>query len=48
MKLFLKSGGADSLREIVLRQKGSDGKRFLWEQFIPVGIRDPKSADPWA
>ena len=48
MKLFLESGGADNPREIVLRQRGSDGKWFLWEQFILVGIRDPKSADPWA
>lgn len=47
MKLFLKSGGADNPREIVLRMKG-DGKWFLWDQFILVGIRDPKSADPWA
>ena len=48
MKLFLESGGADNPREIVLRQRGSDGKWFLWEQYILVGIRDPKSADPWA
>ena len=48
MKVFLESGGADNPREIVLRQRGSDGKWFLWEQFILVGIRDPKSADPWA
>ncbi len=48
MKVFLKSGGADNPREIVLRQRGSDGKWFLWDQFILVGIRDPKSADPWA
>ena len=48
MKVFLESGGADNPREIVLRQRGSDGKWFLWDQFILVGIRDPKSADPWA
>lgn len=46
-KLFLRSGGADNPREIVLRMRG-DGKWFLWDQFILVGIRDPKSADPWA
>ena len=46
-KLFIKSGGADSAREIVLRMRG-DGKWFLWDQFLLVGIRDPKSADPWA
>ena len=48
MKVFLESGGADNPREIVLRQRVSDGKWFLWDQFILVGIRDPKSADPWA
>ena len=48
MKVFLESGGADNPREIVLRQRGSDGKWFLWEQFVLVGIRDPKSANPWA
>jgi len=47
-KLFIRSGGADNPREIVLRQRGSDGKWFLWEQFLLVGIRDPKSANPWA
>lgn len=46
-KLFVTSGGADSPREIVLRMKG-DGTWWLWEQFILVGIREPKSADPWA
>jgi len=48
MKLFIESGGADNPREIVLRKRGSDGKWFLWDQFLLVGIRDPKSADPWA
>ena len=48
MKVFLESGGADNPREIVLRKRESDGKWFLWDQFILVGIRDPKSADPWA
>ena len=46
-KLFIKSGGADNPREIVLRMRG-DGKWFLWEQFLMVSIRDAKSADPWA
>ena len=46
-KLFVTSGGADSPREIVLRMKG-DGTWWLWDQFILVGIREPKSADPWA
>ena len=46
-KLFVRSGGADHPREIVLRMKG-DGRWLLWDQMILVGIRDPKSADPWA
>lgn len=32
MKLFIPCGGADSPRPIKLRQRGSDGKWFLWEQ----------------
>jgi len=47
MKLFVNSGGADNPREIVLRMRG-DGKWFLWDQFLLVGIRMPKSEDPWA
>ena len=47
MKLFVRSGGADNPREIVLRRKG-DGQWLLWDQMILVGIREPKSADPWA
>lgn len=47
MTLWLKSGGADSPRQITLRKAG-DGRWFLWEQFILVGIRTPKSKDPWA
>ncbi|MBQ3069321.1 MAG: hypothetical protein IJD01_05190 [Clostridia bacterium] len=46
-KLFVRSGGADHPREIVLRRKG-DGTWLLWDQMILVGIREPKSADPWA
>ncbi len=46
-KLHIRSGGADSPREIVLRQKG-DGQWLLWDQFLLVGVRTPKSADPWA
>lgn len=46
-KLHIRSGGADNAREIVLRQKG-DGQWFLWDQFLLVGIRQPKSTDPWA
>ena len=47
MTLWLKSSGADSPRQFSLRMKG-DGRWFLWEQYIMVGIRTPKSQDPWA
>ena len=46
-KLFVNSGGADNPREVVLRMRG-DGKWFLWDQFLLVGIRDAKADDPWA
>ena len=46
-KLFIRSGGADSPREVLLR-KAKDGKWYLWEQFILVGIRQPESSNPWA
>lgn len=46
-KLFVRSGGADGLREIVLRE-AKDGKWYLWEQFILSDIRQPESANPWA
>lgn len=48
MKLFIPCGGADSPRPIKLRQRGSDGKWFLWEQYLLTDIRQPKAADPWA
>lgn len=47
MKLFIRSGGADSPREVVLRMKG-DGRWFLWDQMLLPDIRQPKAADPWA
>lgn len=46
-KLHIRSGGADNPREIVLRRKG-DGQWLLWDQFLMVGIRTPKSQNPWA
>ena len=46
-KLHIRSGGADSPREIVLRQT-AEGKWCLWDQFLLVGIRQPKSENPWA
>ena len=46
-KLYIKSGGADSPREIVLRRLG-DGRWMLWDQFLLVSIRKSGSDDPWA
>ncbi len=46
-RLFLRSGGADNPREVKLRL-AKDGKWYLWEQMILVGIREPESANPWA
>lgn len=48
MKLFIPCGGADAPRPIKLRQRGSDGKWFLWEQYLLTGVRTPKAEDPWA
>lgn len=48
MKLFIPCGGADDPRPIKLRQRGSDGKWFLWEQYLLTGVRTPRAADPWA
>jgi len=45
-KLNIRSGGADSPRQIVLRRKGEQW--YLWEQYILVGIRVPVSEDDWA
>lgn len=45
--LYIKSGGADSARQVQLR-KAKDGKWYLWEQFLLSDIRKPESADPWA
>ncbi len=44
--LYVKSGGADSDRQIKLRRKGDQW--FLWEQFVMVGIRKSAAEDPWA
>lgn len=48
MELFIPCGGAYSPHLIKLRQRGSDGKRFLWEQYLPTGVRTPKSETPRA
>ena len=47
-KLFLPCGGADAPRPVKLRQRGSDGKWLLWEQYLLTGVRLPKAEDPWA
>lgn len=46
-KLYIKSGGADSPREIVLRRLG-DGRWMLWDQFLLLSIRKSRTEDPWA
>lgn len=46
-KLYIRSGGADHPREVLLRQ-AKDGKWYLWDQMLLVGIRQPESANPWA
>lgn len=48
MKLFIPCGGADNPRPVKLRMRGSDGKWFLWEQYLLAGVKTPKSEDPWA
>ena len=45
-KLYIRSGGADSPRPVVLRQKGAQW--FLWEQLLLSNIRMPAADDPWA
>ena len=45
--LYIRSGGADSLRSIQMRL-AKDGKWYLWEQFILADIRQPESMNPWA
>jgi len=29
-------------------RNAKDGKWYLWEQFLLVGIRPPESTNPWA
>ncbi len=47
-RMFIKSGGADTIRYLDLRKQGSTGQWFLWENYLLSDIREPKSADPWA
>lgn len=46
MTLFVQSGGADSLRQVQVRQ-AKDGKWYLWEQMLLADIRKPESENPW-
>ena len=46
--LWVKSSGADSDRQVRLRQKQSTGEWFLDEEYLTPGIRVPKEEDPWA
>ena len=48
VKLFIKSGGADSGRPITMRQ-AKDGRWYLWEySSMLLDIRAPESTNPWA
>ena len=46
LTLYVQSGGADSLRQVQLRQ-AKDGKWYLWEQMLLADIRKPESENPW-
>lgn len=48
VKLLLRTSGADSPREIKLREKASSGEWFLWEHYLLADIRAPQAEDPWA
>ncbi|MBQ7474747.1 MAG: hypothetical protein IJS78_02365 [Clostridia bacterium] len=47
LRVFIRSGGADSPRQVDLRL-AKDGKWYLWEQYLLPDIRQPESANPWA
>ena len=47
-KLDITSSGADSPRQVLLRLKPSEGKWYLYENYLLSGIRIPKSQDVWA
>lgn len=46
--MHVRSGGADSMRQVKLRRKPSTGQWFLNEIQCLSDIRVPVSADPWA
>ena len=48
-KFFIRSGGADSSRPIILRQKASTGEWFLWNaKSLLNRIREAAQDNPWA
>lgn len=46
--LLIQSSGADSPRQIKMREKPSSGEWFLWENYLLADIRTPVASDPWA
>ncbi len=49
IRLFIRSSGADSLRELDLRRKPSTGQWFLWSHVgLMPDVRIPVNQDPWA
>ena len=48
MKIFIKSSGADTKRNILLRHKPSTDQWFIEDQMLLGMIRAPKSQNPWA
>ncbi len=48
MRLFLKSGGANSARGVKLRYKASSLQWFIWDYLIFADIERPTSENPWA
>ena len=49
IRLFIRSSGADSLRQVDLRRKPSTGQWFLWSSDGLISdIRIPVNQDPWA
>lgn len=47
-KMFVQSSGADSPRDVLLRQKPSTGQWFVTEIQCLADIRLPEAQDPWA
>lgn len=47
LTLHIRSGGADSPRQIKLRRKPSTGQWFLVEQFLLSDIQPCADSDPW-